>query len=392
MLRAASLASSSPPPRWRGRKRLPPPYDMLMSSDSQAPAPARFASPPPDAPAPGTSVEIRPGLRWIRMPLPFALDHINLWAIEDGDGWAIVDTGILHPAGVSVWERILSEDLGGRDITRLIVTHMHPDHAGLAGWFTDRFGCDLWMTRTEYLTARSAAARTGAEPTRGTYDFYRRAGWQAAEIDANILRRTNMARLFAPFPDAFRRLRDGQTIMIGGRTWHVIAGGGHTPEHACLHCPDLDLLISGDKVLPGISSNISVDAAEPDANPVEEWFDTLGKLRARVPDSVLVLPSHKACFRGLHARIDELVVDQEDGLARLAQALSEPKRVVDLFGVLFNRPIDRGDSSLLSLATGETVAHLNYLLAKGQIERHGDDDGADRYRRVSSSAAQRISL
>jgi len=342
--------------------------------------PGRPAPLLPDRPAHGSSVEVCPGLRWIRMPLPFALDHINLWAIEDGDGWAVVDTGIRSPDVISAWERILSEDLGGRRITNLFVTHMHPDHAGLAGWFTDRFGCDLWMTRTEYLTARSAAARTGTDPTRGTSEFYRRAGWHAAEIEANLLRRMKMAGLFAPFPDSFRRIRDGQELAIGGRKWRVIAGGGHTPEHACLHCPELGLLISGDKVLPGISSNISVDAAEPDADPVGEWFDTLGKLRARVPDEVLVLPSHKDCFRDLHARIDELILDQENALHRLEQALVEPKRVVDLFDILFSRPIDRADTQLFSLATGEAVAMLNHLLAKKRIECTRDDENTDYYR------------
>lgn len=313
------------------------------------------------------------------MPLPFVLDHINLWAIEDGDGWAIVDTGIRHPDLIAAWERLLAEDLGGRPVTRVLVTHMHPDHAGLAGWLTERFGCRLWMTRTEFLTARSIATRTGAEPTQGIEEFCRRAGWQADEIAANIARRTNMARLYAAFPDSFKRLRDGDALSIGGREWRVIAGGGHTPEHACLHCPDLDLLIAGDKVLPKISSNISVDAAEPDDDPLGEWFETLARLRDHVPDSVLVLPSHKHCFRGLHARIDALVADQQEALSRLACALATPKRVIDLFETLFNRPIERSNVSLLSLATGETTALLNHLLMLGSIERW-TENGVTLYR------------
>lgn len=323
----------------------------------------------PETPQPGRTVAIAPGVLWIRMPLPFALDHINLWAIDDDDGWTIVDTGIRHPDLIAVWERLLAEDLGGRPVKRVLVTHMHPDHAGLAGWLTERFGCRLWITRTEYLTARSIAMRTGAEPTQGIEEFCRRAGWDADAIASNIARRNQMARLYAPVPDSFKRLRNGDALLIGGRAWRVIAGGGHTPEHACLHCPSLDLLISGDKVLPKISSNISVDAAEPDDDPLGEWFETLASLRDQVPDSVLVLPSHKNCFRGLHARIDELIAEQRDTLARLVRALATPKRVVDLFETLFNRPIERGDISLLSLATGETVALLNHLLATGAVER-----------------------
>lgn len=330
----------------------------------------------PDTPSAGTSVAIAPGVRWIRMPLPFVLDHVNLWAIDDGEGWAIVDTGIQHPMVIAAWDSLLAGDLEGRPVTRLILTHMHPDHAGLAGWFVERFGCDLWMTRTEYLTARSLAGRTGAEPVLGTHDFYRKAGWKPEEIAANLERRTSMARLYAPFPDSYRRLIDRQELVIGGRRWHVIAGGGHTPEHACLECPELDLLISGDKVLPGISSNISVDAAEPDADPLAEWFDTLSKLRSRVSDRVTVLPSHKRCFTGLHARIDALIAEQRDALTRLEEALASPRRIVDLFEVLFRRPIDHEDLSSFSLATGEAAALLAYLRGTRRIEARVGEAGA----------------
>ncbi|MDR7060251.1 MULTISPECIES: MBL fold metallo-hydrolase [unclassified Sphingopyxis] len=351
-----------------------------MKTDNGALAePARSLALIPDTPPPGEAVKVAPGLLWIRMPLPFVLDHINVWAIEDGDGWAIVDTGIHHPHLIAVWEALWRGALGHRPITRLLVTHMHPDHAGLAGWFAERFGCWLWMTRTEYLMARSIAGRSNAEPTQAAQDFYRCAGWLPDDIAANLTRRTGMSRLFAPFPDAFERLHDGQALTIGGREWRVIAGGGHTAEHACLHCPELDILISGDKVLPKISSNISVDAMEPEADPLGEWFDTLARLRRLVPDDALVLPSHKHCFRGLHARIDELIADQRDALDRLESVLATPKRVIDLFGTLFNRPIERSDISTFSLATGETIALLNHLRAVGTIERRRESDGPDLY-------------
>lgn len=334
----------------------------------------------PQAPSAGETVEIAPGVLWIRMPLPFVLDHINLWAIEDGEGWAIVDTGILHPELMSVWEQLFEGVLQERPVTRVLVTHMHPDHAGLAGWLTERFGCRLWMPRTEYLIARSIATRTQAEPVQAIRDFYRRAGWTPDEIAANIARRGDMAILYAPLPDVLTRLHDGQRLTIGGREWRVIVGGGHTPEHACLYCPDLDLLISGDTVLPKISSNISVDPIEPDADPLSEWFETLGALREQVPATALVLPSHKTCFHDLHGRIDTLIADQRDALTRLQKVLAAPKRVVDLFETLFNRPIERSDVSTLSLATGETVALLNHLRATGAVESRCENDGADYYR------------
>ncbi|MBO9695256.1 MAG: MBL fold metallo-hydrolase [Sphingopyxis sp.] len=342
-----------------------------------ASAPAPIAPLPPE---PGQSRAIAPGVRWIRMGLPFVLDHINLWAIEDGEGWTIVDTGVQHPAVVAAWERLLVEDLGGRPVVRVIATHMHPDHAGLAGWLAERFHCRLWMTRTEYLTARTIAYRRGDEPVQGIEDFFRRAGWKPDEIETYRARRLGIGRLYAGLPDAYRRIRDGEEIAIGGRLWRVIAGGGHTAEHACLYCAELDLLISGDKVLPKISSNISVDATEPDADPVSEWFDTLGRIRAQVPNSALVLPSHKNSFYGPHARIDELIGEQRDALGRLCVALAEPKRVIDLFGLLFNRPIERSDNSLFSLATSETIALLNHLLVTGAITSSIADDGVEYYR------------
>lgn len=333
----------------------------------------------PGPPSAGRAQEVAPGVRWIRMPLPFALDHINLWAIEDGGGWTVVDTGIRHAATIAAWERIFDDDFGGRPVTRILVTHQHADHAGLAGWIAERFGCRVSMTRTEYRAAATLAARTDPVATQEERDFYRRAGWRPDELQALASHRTGIARLYAPLPERYDRLHDGEELTIGERSWRVIAGGGHTPEHACFHCPELKLLISGDKVLPGISSNISVGSSQPEADPVGEWFATLGKLRRAVSDETLVLPSHKLCFRGLHARIDELFADQRDVLARLRQALATPKRIPDLFEFLFARPIDRSDIPLFSLATGEAIALLNHLAAAGTIERQ-TADGVDQYR------------
>lgn len=352
---------------------------MAPSIALEAPAPVALL---PDPPAPGASLEIVPGVHWLRMPLPFALDHINLWAIEDGPGWVIIDTGISHPSSIAMWERILREDLGGKPITRVIVTHLHADHAGLAGWLVERFDCPLLMTRTEYLAAQSLIAGTGDKFA--FHDFFRAAGWQTEEVDALANRRRTIARFYAPLPGSFHRLSDGGELMIGGRLWRVIAGGGHSPEHACLHCPELDLFISGDKVLPSISSNISVDVQEPDANPLAEWFETLTRIRSAVPDSVLVLPSHGRCFRGLHGRIDALVQDQRAALSRLLEALTMPRRVDEVFGVLFSRPILRTDISQRSLATGEALALLNHLVARQRVQRTCGTDRANIYQIVEA--------
>ncbi|MBS0474600.1 MAG: MBL fold metallo-hydrolase [Proteobacteria bacterium] len=328
-------------------------------------------------PPPGGSVEIAPGVRWLRMSLPVELNHINLWALDDGAGWTIIDSGIDHPDARSAWERLLRDDLGGRPVTRVIATHLHPDHAGLAGWLVERFDCRLWMARSEYLMAKAYAASTGEEPA--FRDLFFRAGWQPHEIDALATRRRTVAGFYSPLPGSYRRLRDGDSLQIGGRRWSIIAGGGHSPEHLCLHCPELGLFISGDKVLPTISSNISVDPTEPDGDPLSEWFVTLARIRAAVPADVLVLPSHGGCFTGLHRRIDTLVAEQRLALIRLRAELAVPKRADEVFGTLFSRPIPRNNMPLMGLATGESLAMLNHLIATGDVVRSEGADGAWRY-------------
>ncbi|MDE2304133.1 MAG: MBL fold metallo-hydrolase, partial [Gammaproteobacteria bacterium] len=296
------------------------------------------------------------------MPLFAALPWINVWAIEDGDGWAIVDTGLDSEAAVSAWETALEKALGARPVTRVIVTHMHPDHCGLAGWLTERFSARLWMTRLEYLTCRLMAADTGRPAPREGVEFYRAAGWDAAAIDRYVEKFGGFGRMIRPMPAAYRRISDAERLRFGADEWRVIVGSGHSPEHACLYCESKRLLISGDQVLPRISSNVSVYPTEPDADPLSDWLDSLGALRRRVPDDVLVLPAHNSPFRGLHARLGELEALHAGSLARLERLLEVPRRAVDVFGALFQRPIGPG---VLGMATGEAIAHLNHLVRLG---------------------------
>lgn len=340
---------------------------------------------PFEAPATGTVREVAPGVLWLRMPLPFVLDHINLWLLRDGGGWTVVDTGLRTAETIAIWENLLRDVLNGDPVTRVIVTHQHADHSGLAGWFTARFSCPLWMTRGEYLTVRTAMHRADEGLTPELSDFYRRAGWSESEVDAYDARRREVWNFVTPLPDAYRRLRDGDTLAIGDRSWRVIIGGGHSPEHACLYSPEAGLLISGDKVLPRISSNISVDPLEPDSDPMGEWFDTLARVRREVADDVLVLPSHNLCFRGLHARIDSLVAEQERALTRVRDTLANPCRAVDLFGIIFGRPIDSSNIGLFSLATGETIAALNRLIETGAIRYDVAGDGVLWYRQAEDA-------
>jgi glyoxylase-like metal-dependent hydrolase (beta-lactamase superfamily II) len=332
------------------------------------------------APEPGQALEVAPGLRWLRMRLPMpALNHINVWALEDGAGWTLVDTGMDTPETVSNWQSALSGPLDARPVVRVICTHMHPDHIGMAGWLTRQHDCRLWTTRLEYVTCRMLVADTGREAPADGVRFYHAAGWDDAALEHYRARFGGFGKAVYALPDSYRRVVDGEELEIGGRSWRAVVGRGHSPEHLCLHCPDLRVLISGDQVLPRITSNVSVFPTEPDADPLSEWLASLASIKERVSDDVLVLPSHNEPFRGLHARLDSLIAGHEQRLTRLADELITPKRAVDVFALLFRR---RVGVEMLSMATGESVAHLNCLMVRGLIGRELDAAGVAWYRRT----------
>jgi glyoxylase-like metal-dependent hydrolase (beta-lactamase superfamily II) len=334
-----------------------------------------FAAPP----EPGEAIEVAPSVLWMRLPLPVALAHINVWAIEDGDGWAIVDTGLCLPDAAQAWEQLLAGPLGARRVTRVFVTHLHADHVGMAGWLTRRFDCTLWMSRLEYLTCRANVADVGREAPLDGVRFYRHAGWDDAAIGDYRSRFGRFNRMIHALPESFIRLDDGARITIGGRAWHVVVGRGHTPEHACLYCPQLGVLLSGDQVLPRISSNVSVHPLEPHADPLGEWLASIDKLRAALPDDVLVLPAHNEPFFGLHDRLQRLAHGVSRSLERLRGHLAEPRRAVDVFGTLFARSVDMLDPMSRTLATGEALAFLNYLVKRDEVRCEIDADGVGWY-------------
>lgn len=353
-------------------------------------AAAGLSYPCGEPPAPGAVREVAPGVLWLRMPLPFALNHINLWALADedehGSGWAIVDTGTKTPEILAAWRQLIATDgplaatKQGARITRVLCTHMHPDHVGMAGWLTRKFQCRLWMTRLEYLTCRTLVADTGREAPAEAIRFYSQAGWSEEALDIYRTRFGGYGKYMHAMPDGFRRMSEGDVLRVGAHDWRVVVGRGHSPEHACLVSDALGLMISGDQVLPRISSNVSVFPTEPDANPLGEWMETIARLRATLCDHLLVLPAHGEPFRGLHARLDRLAHGHQTGLTRLRRSLKEaPRRAIDVFGALFARPIgSTGD--LLGMATGESLAHLNYLLASGELQVSTDAQGVRWYR------------
>jgi glyoxylase-like metal-dependent hydrolase (beta-lactamase superfamily II) len=323
-------------------------------------------------------VIVAPGIRWLRMPLPFALDHINLWLLADGPGWTIVDTGYATAKTKELWQCVLAEQLLGLPVTRVIVTHYHPDHIGLAGWLTERCQAPLWITEKEWLSAR-VMSRSDDDfgPLRRL--FAHRAGLDAVSCELFGEREKSYRRGVPSMPPSFRRLSDGMNIEIGGREWRVVVGEGHAPELACLYCATAGVLISGDQVLPKISPNVSVQAHEPDGDPLARYLWSLGKLREAVPSETLVLPSHNLPFFGLHQRIDALAAHHRARCGDILAACATPQTAKRLLPVLFRRPLD---GHQMGFALGEALAHLHYLMYQGALDRERGADGVDRFIRI----------
>ncbi len=326
----------------------------------------------------GESIEICPGIRWLRMPLPFMLGHINLWLLEDGDKWTIVDTGLFTQTTRDHWEKVFLEQMAGRSVGRVLVTHLHPDHVGCAGWLKERFAAPLWMSRAEYLLCRILVADTGkGAPTAGT-SFYSAAGFPGTALERYEKTFGRFGSVVSPLPESYHRISDGMEFMIGENHWRVIIGQGHSVEHACLYCEKLNLLISGDQILPTISSNVSVYPTEPAANPLHDWLESLRMLAKVLPEDVLVLPAHGKPFRGAGFRLSELIQEHLEGLDKLRELCRTPVRAIDAFPTLFRSSITENN---LIMAAGESIAHLNYLLESGDIESFLDQSGTRWYQK-----------
>ncbi len=340
-------------------------------------------------PAPGETLAVAPGVRWVRMALPFALDHINLWLLRDElaspdgtggrvQGWSVVDCCIAHDASRAQWEQLFATQLDGLPILRVIVTHMHPDHIGLAQWLCERWNAPLWISATDYNAAKIGAQSTTGFGGPGTADFFASHGLTDPQSQEKIRARVSYYSGMVPgVPPSFRRMMDGELIDIGGRSWRCISGYGHAPEHIALYRDGpAGVLIGGDMMLPRISTNVSVYEVEPESNPLKAFLESIDKFAGLPPDT-LVLPSHGKPFRGLHARIRQLHDHHRDRLADVMQACTDaPQSAADMLPVLFKRKLDLHQTTF---AMGESVAHLHALWFEGRLRRQRHPDGVWRF-------------
>ncbi len=313
----------------------------------------------------GQLTEVAPGICGLRLPLPIALDHVNVYLLEDFGGWTLFDTGIADDATWSIWSDIIAHNLGSRPIVRIVASHFHVDHCGLAGRLSQRFDCPLVMTETEYLMARLAfrADLMAAEQVRT--DFFLQSG--ASQDAARQMSRTSfrLSEFTVEMPPRFQRTADGDRLDIGGRSWIAYTGRGHSPEQLMLHDASRDILLSADQVLPEITPNVSVWATQPDADPLAEYLASLQRLHEALDDP-LVLPCHRQPFRGLHARTQTIADHHHVRCDAILAACDDARTCLELVPVVFGRQIEDG---VMDLAIGETLAHVNYLMGQGKIER-----------------------
>tara|TARA_Y100000385_G_scaffold181915_1_gene187883 strand:+ start:3242 stop:4279 length:1038 start_codon:yes stop_codon:yes gene_type:complete len=330
-------------------------------------------------PNPGELIEVGPGIFWIRMPLPISLNHINLWMLEEQEGWTLVDTGMATEDTKALWEEIFSTHLNSKPVKQVIVTHMHFDHLGLAGWLVEKWGATLCMSRTEYLSSRVIINEIKSDPPEATVAFFRAAGVEESILDEFKVRFNNRSDFVSPLPSHYKRLTDNQVLQIGSLQWTVIIVEGHSPEHICLHCKSLNIMIAGDQILPRISPNISVRPDEPRANPLHNFLRSCESLKNRLNKDVLILPSHGDPFYGVHLRLQDMINEHKKGLQDLLEFCSQPRSVAEVFPILFKSKINIGN---MVIAVGEAVANLNYLVSSKELVVDIGSDGIARYKQA----------
>jgi glyoxylase-like metal-dependent hydrolase (beta-lactamase superfamily II) len=331
------------------------------------------------APGAGTVTKVADGVYWARLPMGGRLNHINVWLLRDYQGWTIVDTGLNASEVQADWQAIFKNHLHGLPVTRVIATHLHADHTGNAGWLCRHWGCELWMSRSDFYMCKVMAADGPADVPDDAIKFYRRAGFDEDRLARYRSRFGQFGANITPLPAGYRRITDGQYIDIGGREWRAVIGHGHAPEHVCLYCPELKVIIGGDQLLPKITPNVGVQPSEPMANPLKDWINSCIRFREYLPPDLMVLPAHESIYTGVHERLTALIDWHEVALEKLYELCAEPKRAVDVFPALFRSKIT--DWTFFP-ATGEAIAHLHCALERRMLKVEEDDKGVAWWRQA----------
>jgi len=341
-----------------------------------------FAEPP----GTGEVIEVAPGILWTRIPLPFRLDHVNIYLIDDGDGWAVLDTGIDDDRTRDVWQALLSGPLAGRRITRLIVSHHHPDHIGLAGWLCRKLDIPLLTSQASYLGCINISLRPGALDAKPYRDFYERHGMTSGAVDLITSQGHRYLKMVTPLPPTFLRLVSGDTLKLGGREFEITSGDGHAPEQLMLYCAADNFFLAADQVIAKISPNISVWAVEPEGDPLGLYLRSLNSIRKTVPADTLVIPGHQLPFNGLHERCVELADHHAARCRVIEEACRErPRTVAEIVPILFSRALDPHQ---MSFAFSEAHAHVNYMVRQEVLTQFVGKDGAVRAAAKAGGAPQ----
>jgi len=355
----------------------------MMTNASTQPADIKPADPlryPIEShPGPDHVVDIAPGIKWIRLDLPFRLNHVNIYLLADGDGWAMVDTGFGNDATIAAWTKLFDGPLKGITISKVIVTHAHPDHVGQAGWIVQRFGCPFYMSQVEYLQGVYHQNRRTEERLVNMRQFFLRHGMDDAITEQLLGRGQDYLKRTVPLPAAYRRLRNGGTIAIGTRNFRIITGAGHSPDQVTLYSASDNIYLSADQVLSKISPNVSVWAHEPDENALGAYLTSLRDIAASLPEDALVLPGHGVPFYGLKIRIKQLADHHEERCQMIADACrGEGRTSAELVPVVFHK--HKLDAHQTGFAAGELIAHVNYMLAENRLSQELCSDGVLRFR------------
>jgi glyoxylase-like metal-dependent hydrolase (beta-lactamase superfamily II) len=328
-------------------------------------------------PKPGEWLEIAAGVFWSRVALPFRLNHVNVYLIDDGDSWNVVDTGIANSHARETWSHLLGGRMAGRPVSKILITHHHPDHVGLASWLADKVDAEVVMSGTEYLLGLTYWLDSDAMKADHYRAFYRTRGLEAGIADSILDRSARYQSLTSPLPFSFRRVMHGDTLKLRSRTLQIMTGGGHAPEQVMLYCPDARILFAADQIMLGITPNVSVSPRNPNGDVLGVFLSSLERLAAEIGDDVLVLPGHHSPFQGLRARARDVARHHDSRLAAIIRACSQaPRSAADLLKTLFRFPLDRG---VMALAFGEACAHVNRLLEDGRIAARLEADGVERY-------------